>query len=118
MPDEQTQKNLEEAIEKFSSEMHIPAETYKSILVTSLDPTKEDLKNLDTAIQTKDFENIQLISHRLKGTYSNLRIEDISGPAARMNDLSKNAEGIEEITTLLGQLSETFKKYCELLEGS
>ncbi len=49
---------IEEAIKtcinKFSSEMHLPPEIYKNILISSLEPTKQDIVNLAKAIQEND----------------------------------------------------------------
>lgn len=42
---------IESCINKFSHEMHLPPDIYKNILLSSLEPTKQDIVNLAKAIQ-------------------------------------------------------------------
>jgi HPt (histidine-containing phosphotransfer) domain-containing protein len=109
--------NLDQAIIKFSAEMGLPLEVYKKILLASLNPAQNDLMKLDQALQAQDWEQIHLLSHRLKGTYSNLRLEDLSALAARMDELARAKSNIEEIIELSFQFNNIFVRLRKALEA-
>jgi HPt (histidine-containing phosphotransfer) domain-containing protein len=103
------------AIEKFSQEMQLPKELYLSILVSAIEPTKEDLHKLEVALNAGDWEEIHSLAHRLKGTYGNLRLENLANVAVRMNDAASRKESIEEMRTIVQEFSVSFNQLCKAL---
>ena len=94
--------NLDKA--QISQTLHIPLEVFERIVRNSFPPTERDINDLEVAVLQSDFTKIHQIAHRLKGTYSNLRIGALSSIAEKINDISKttqNQEGIAQITALL-----------------
>ena len=66
------------------SEKHIP------LLVNSfLDESKSIMENLTQAVNTKDFANIALYSHSIKGSAANLRIIDVQDKALAIEKAAK-----------------------------
>jgi HPt (histidine-containing phosphotransfer) domain-containing protein len=108
--------NLDQAIKKFSAEMALPLDVYKKILIASLNPAQNDLIKLDQALQTQDWEEIHFISHRLKGTYGNLRLEDLAALATRMDELARAKSDIGEIVELSFQFNNIFVRLRKVLE--
>jgi len=70
------------------SEAHIP------LLVGSfLDESKEILENLFSGIEAKDYTEITLHAHSIKGSAANLRFNDISELAKSIELASKAQDG-------------------------
>ncbi len=72
-----------------SKELSITKEIYLRILKKAIAQASEDVETLQTAIHDNNAEQAQTISHRFKGDFANLRIDEISGPAKMINDIAK-----------------------------
>jgi HPt (histidine-containing phosphotransfer) domain-containing protein len=107
--------NLEAAIKKFTDEMFLPGDIFMEMLESSIDPTRQDLAVLQSAILDQNWESIQTVSHRLKGVFGNLRLDDLGGAAGRMNHLAKNKEGHEEIKKIFADFQKQFSLLCAAL---
>lgn len=120
MTDSQNQDSneldIQSAIQRFSEEMHIDADMYKKILQSTVDTTVPDLPKLEQAIDAGDFETIQAISHRLKGTFLNLRLENIAAPMVEIDALSKAREGLEAMKPHLEKFNGLFQILKSALE--
>ncbi|MCD4782170.1 MAG: Hpt domain-containing protein [Candidatus Omnitrophica bacterium] len=90
--------NIDQFILQRSQLLRIPADTYKRILLASVDPSLKDLDQLRQAIDQKDYSDIQTIAHRLKGVYANLRIEELSSPAKEINQMALETGAIQGIS--------------------
>lgn len=110
MSDQADNFDINEAIEKFSAEMHIDAETYKKILSSTVTTTEADLPNLEQAIKDGDFETIQSLAHRIKGTLLNMRLEQIAAPMVEIDALSKSKEGLESMQDYFTQFTSLFEQ--------
>ncbi len=108
--------NLEQAIQTFSKDMSLPPDVYRTILISSIKPAQEDLSHLDQALQDQNWDTIQMISHRLKGTYSNLRLNDLADLAEQMNDLSRSRKDITEVINLSLKFNNIFVSLRKALE--
>ena len=76
---------------------------------------KTDIETLRKAISSGDLQAIQEISHRLKGTTGNLRLNEVSLEFAELNDLSKNKEALERYPALFAKIESGIKDYCQAL---
>lgn len=101
--------NLAQAIKENSEILHIPEDTYKKILLTSLDQTESDVKNMEEALREKDYPEIQSLAHRVKGVYANLRLTDISEAAAQMERAAKEEGSWATIEEAFRCLSNNFQ---------
>jgi len=99
-----SEKTKEEIILKNSKVMMIPPATYEKIVKTSLKASQQDMLDLEKAVEGNNFDSIDFIMHRFKGTYSNLRLLEVSTLANEINDMSKNQTDIEIIKERCGEL--------------
>jgi HPt (histidine-containing phosphotransfer) domain-containing protein len=98
-----------------SDKLQITEEIYLRILKKAIQQTNGDYKGLKEAFAVHDFERIQSISHRLKGDYDNLRIQEMSSLAKQINenvmgelDLQKLKDWIQQFGVFLEQLKLQF----------
>lgn|SRR3989338_368105 len=96
--------------------LHIPQEVYERIVRNSFTPTQQDIINLETAISKDDYKTMHAIAHRLKGTYSNLRVDVLATAAKQMNEVAITGQGKEEIAGLLGNFKKEFEELKKLFE--
>lgn len=98
----------EERIEKVSGELHIPAEVYAKILSASFETADKDVVELTAAVESGDYAAMSTIGHRVKGVFSNLRIMEVSEPAAKIDSLAKEQGDLEMIKQSLSELSSAY----------
>lgn len=85
-------------------------EILEVVAQTVLDEIPEVLENLQKAVGSRDVENIQLLSHRIKGTAKNLAARILADKAlvlemAAKNSQTENAQAmLDEIKTAVDQL--------------
>lgn len=79
-------------INKISYELGITDFEVVEILTASIAHYESDFKNLKNAIYKKDFEKIQLYSHKLKGSFSYFNIKSISNLCLNIEIKSENKE--------------------------
>ncbi|MFT5388023.1 MAG: hypothetical protein ACI9F2_000422 [Lysobacterales bacterium] len=103
-------------LEEGAKELQLPTDVYKEVVVSSLDQTTNDLVALNKAIESGNFDDIQLISHRLKGTYANLRFDYLANGAGEMNDLSKKAEGLDRISECYTKFKNDYESFAAILK--
>jgi len=96
--------NVDEVCEK----LHVPKEVYLRIVRKSFETTTKDIQDLSAAIFADDYAIMAAVAHRLKGTYGNLRIMDLSVLAQQMNELAKSKQGKEKIAAFLEQFKICF----------
>ncbi len=91
------------------AQLKIPQEIYLRILVRAVEHTAVDLSELEQAVVHDNIATVQAVSHRLKGDFANLRVDDISATAKALNDSSKGGtynkiQAGELVQTLIGQI--------------
>ena len=106
--------NIDQFILQRSARLHIPADTYKHILTTSLAPSLQDLNDLRQAVERQDYDAMQNISHRLKGVYANLRIDELALLAKTINQKARDAGPMQDLTKHF----EDFKKSFTILKDA
>ena len=94
-----------------SEELGIKPDVYVRILRTTLEPGVKDLSELDKIIETGDLKQIGTITHRLKGTFSNLRIKDVAAPCEAIHTLSKTIGNRERMRQNFTQLKKAFENF-------
>lgn len=95
---------------QISANLHIPQDIFERIVKNSFTPTEKDIVDLTAAVASGDYDTIHRIAHRLKGTYSNLRINPLAELAKQMNDLSQAKQNKEQIGQLLAQFKSLFEE--------
>lgn len=108
MSDSKESGNLAQLIEKNSTELHIPPETYTAIVKISFDQSRQDIVDLENAIAENNYEEIKAVSHRLKGVYSNLRLDDLFISVQEIDVLAKENGNLGKIKQLLSQFKMAF----------
>lgn len=116
--DPELKATVEANLQTAADELQLPLEVFMEIVNESMEPTKQDMAALDDAVASGNFKDIQTVSHKLKGTFGNLRLDSLVSKSKRINDLSKQEEGIDEIRQLLPSLSEDFEKFSAIIESS
>ncbi|MCA9401072.1 MAG: Hpt domain-containing protein [Candidatus Omnitrophica bacterium] len=89
--------NIPEWISKNADELMLPPEVYISILNTSIEEGDRDQEALEQAFSSENIDEIQSLSHRLKGALGNLRLTSVAQPAVELNDLAKQKAPISEM---------------------
>jgi len=110
LPDQNVPLTVDKA--DICDKLRIPQEIFERIVRNAFVPTDKDISDLLKAVDSDDFDTIHKIAHRLKGTYSNLRIPQLAQIAHQINDLSLQRKDKASIIQLLGQ----FKFYYEQLK--
>ncbi len=105
-----TSEWLNNLIEKNSGILGISKETYKNILNVCIQENALDISTLEKAILSADYENIQRLTHKLIGVFSNLQIDLLAAPAINIDGLAKKKEGVEEIRKQFDKMDNAFKK--------
>jgi len=100
-------------IEQNCQSLSISPEIYQRILKKAIVQTTDDVKNLKEAVEQENFESIGSISHRLKGDYANLRIDDMSSIAKDILEESKGEKNREKITSLFSEFVNFFDELKE-----
>lgn len=103
--------NKEEVLDLLKSnakQMQIDYPIYIEILKSALNQSEQDMQDLTAAVEKKDVEAIQFISHRIKGNYRNLHIDVIGNQATALNDLAKGGD--------MGVIEEAYKSLLEIME--
>ena len=110
-----SEKTKEEIILENSKEMMIPAATYEKIVETSLKASQQDILDLEKALDGGDFDTIDFLMHRIKGTFGNLRLYEVSNLAKEIDDMAKNQTDIKiikercvQLKSAINSLSTTF----------
>ncbi len=114
--DPNLQAQVKEKLSAAAAEMELPLEVFMEIVGESMGPTAEDMVKLGEVVESGNYEDIQAISHKMKGTFGNLRLDSLVGNAGRINDLSKNAEGIDEIKQLYSALQKDFDEFIAIIK--
>jgi HPt (histidine-containing phosphotransfer) domain-containing protein len=109
-----TPMNLtQEMIEENSRAMQIPTHIYVKVATLAFMECLRDMDVLEKAVVDLDVKTIQFISHRMKGTLGNVRLDTYAGLAAQVNDAVKKGESIDNIRELFVQ----FKVAFETMKG-
>jgi len=93
-----------------SAELKIKPEIYVRILNNALKQTDGDLENLKQAHAQNNVDQVQAISHRLKGDYANLRIQPLSEVAARLNVLAKGEYQPDQGARLIQEFADIYNR--------
>jgi CheY-like chemotaxis protein len=81
---------IDDSLEAFISNSGIALDDAKEIFDDYINSMAENLKNLEEAIESDDFERLAKGSHQLKGSSGNLRINEIYELAKKLEEAAKN----------------------------
>ncbi|MBF0494923.1 MAG: Hpt domain-containing protein [Candidatus Omnitrophica bacterium] len=101
--------SFEEIVAVNSSTLQIPGPIYAKIIKAALAEGDKDLPALGKAIEAVDIDSTQKISHRMKGTFGNLKLIAVASPAEAMNKIAKTwIAGTGSVTNDMGRVKELF----------
>ena len=103
-------------IQKNCESLSIDRNIYLRILDKAIQQTTLDIQQLRESLAQSDMEKIQSISHRLKGDYANLRIDDLSTIAKGINDISKSEKDPVRLEQLFQDLNKKFHVLINMVE--
>ena len=92
-----------------ANELGLPVDLIEEFIGDFIDQAHEFHDDLYASVQGGDFDNIQILSHKLKGVAANLRVEDAFDVLSVVN----TSKEVEEITPNLNE----FYKIIAKLEG-
>ena len=98
----------------FSEELEIPQKSYVNIVKSSFKHTRKDIQELESAINKEDYEKMEYFSHRIKGVYANLRLNDLSNSAKEIEDNVKSKKSSEDMMANLIKLKDNFNQTKEI----
>ena len=90
----------------------IPQELYNKILYNYIAKFDKEIEELEKFILEKDFDNIRLQSHKIKGASSNLSIDGVASIAKEIENAAEQKLEID-----YNSLLEKLKKYGKALNG-
>ena len=96
-------------LEAISKKRKLPKTLFIKLIKSFLESIGEDMQNLGDAINSNDFDNIYVYSHKIKGVALNLGLETISSISKSMEDSSHKKEEIN-YTVLFEKLENEIKK--------
>lgn len=105
-------------VEHNSQSLKISKEIYLRILAKAVAQTREDIKNLEAALPVGKFDDVQAISHRLKGDYDNMRIVRLSSLAKELNEIVRTTQDKSRMIELVTEFKDYFQKLEAFLSAS
>ena len=105
-----------EWINKNSEDLRIKPDVYITILRTTLEPGAQDVNELDKIIDSGDLKQIRFIAHRLKGTFSNLRVKTVASQAEAVCVLSKTIGNRAKMREHFIRLKNAFEEFKGQIE--
>lgn len=96
-----------------ADELGLPADLIDEFVGDFIVQAKKFRPDIEEAINNKDFDNIQILSHKLKGVAANLRIED----ALEVLSLINSSKDISQLNEYLDYLYEIIHR-LEFNDGS
>jgi len=103
-------------IKENCTDLSIDQNIYLRILDKAITQTNEDIKCLKESLAQADIDTIQSISHRLKGDFANLRIDELSTIAKDINNISKSDKNINRMAELLSSFHKKFDILTQMVE--
>jgi len=99
-------------VQKIADELDFDLEDVEMLLEVFLDSTKEILESLKDAVDTNNFKDIYLYAHAIKGSASNLTLNEISDTAKEMENNARESNSIDykERYTKLENLIQSIKE--------
>lgn len=91
-------------------------ELIKELLAEFVQTQELNQEYYDKAIANKDFQELEELSHSLKGVSGNLSLEGIYKTATAMNNAVRTAD-LEEVKRLLPELMAEINRFQEWLPG-
>ena len=102
-------------IEQNSASLKLNKEIYLKILAKATGQTQQDIRDIETALPSNDFDKVQAISHRWKGDYDNMRITALSSLAKQLNEISRTTKDKEKLARLFGEFKNCFQQLQQLV---
>ena len=116
MNDNDSKHKLIFNLEKNSQELKITIDIYRKILSSAIEQTQYDISDIENALADAKFEKIAEISHRIKGDYGNMRIEQLSSLARKMQQVSKEDKDKEQLLMLTNEFKNFFSQLKTILQ--
>jgi len=109
-----TRIDKEQLIELNSRDLTLEPDKYQKILLMALEIGAKDILVLETSIENADYALIHIISHKIKGMFGNLRLNDVGACAERIDELAKNFAQVKQIRAVYIELKKIFNEINEL----
>lgn len=88
-------KNESLDLDAISKKRRLPKKLFIKLINSFLESVGEDMQNLKKAIENKNFDDIYIYSHKIKGVALNLGLEEISSVSKKIEDLSHQKQEID-----------------------
>lgn len=92
--------------EAIAAQLGIPAQHISLLMGAFIEEAKGILDALESAIQTQDFKQIALHAHSIKGSSANLRIDEVSQIALKLEQAGKALDAKFDYATQFTVLKE------------
>jgi PAS domain S-box-containing protein len=79
---------------------------FKEFITMFLENTPVSILEMKEAVESQDWEKLRQASHKVKPSFNYVGLKELNAKAARIEELSKNKSGIEEIRTCLNFISQ------------
>jgi CheY-like chemotaxis protein len=79
---------------------------FKEFIAMFLENTPVSILEMKEAVESQDWEKLRQASHKVKPSFNYVGLKELNSKAARIEELSKNKSGIEEIRTCLNFISQ------------
>lgn len=89
---------------------------FKEFISMFLENTLKSILDMQDAVDSLDWEKLRQASHKVKPSFNYVGLKELNLKAARIEELSKNKSGLEEIKSYLNFISEKVKIAFKELE--
>ena len=97
--------------------MGLGKDVYLTLLSDAMKDIHKDIESLGLAISVGNLQSVQEISHRLKGTTANLRLNAASLLLRELNDFAKENIQTQQFPVLFAKIEVEIKGYSQALEN-
>ena len=88
---------------------------FREFIQMFLANTPKSLEDIEAGIQENDYEKIRMASHKVKPSFNYVGLKEQCAQAAKIEELSKKKQDLQEITQLLNKIKTACKAaYVEL----
>jgi PAS domain S-box-containing protein len=89
---------------------------FKEFITMFLENTPKSIAEMQLGVDNQDWEKLRQASHKVKPSFNYVGLKELNAKAARIEELSKNKSGMEEIKSCLNYISEKAKIAFKELE--
>ena len=98
-------KDKSKQIKQFSDELGVGEDVFKTLLSMFQPSLQTDLGILQDNYKNRDYENLRKIAHKIKGSSSNMRFENLAKVASEIENIAKTKENLDKLENKIDRIN-------------